>query len=338
MRRQLAKLFRRAVQALLIVALVPLLLDVPATPTTPVEQLLATGAAPRARSIALAGTVSVVAEAGNPTSPALVLIHGFGGSTFGWRAVMAPIAARGWHVIAVDLPGFGLSEKSWALHYDHASQARFVLAMMDALHIDRAVIVGHSMGGNVAAWVEALAPQRVAALGLIDAAIIESPTTAMSPAVSSATPPPSVVSVALAAAPLRRLGRIAIRSLFTGATFGELLRSAFVVKAAASPTTIAGYAAASHVVDWDLALLGIVRDARANALPRPIAAIATQPTLILWGGSDPWVSPANGSALHGSLPGATYVVLPGLGHVPFEEAPDTFIAALAGWLDTLAIR
>lgn len=337
MRRRLARLFRRLGQALLIAALVPLLLDVPATPTARPDELLATGAAPGARILVVDGTSSVVAEAGDRSRPTVVLIHGFGGSTFGWRSTMPALAARGWHAVTIDLPGFGLAEKSWTHRYDHAAQARFVLAAMDALQVDRAVIVGHSMGGNVAAWVAALAPQRVVALGLVDAAIVDAPN-ASDPATKPAAPSVSLGAIALELPPLRRLARVALRSLFTDATFGELLRSAFFVTSAATPATIAGYAAASHVADWDLALLGIVRDAGSNALPRPLAQIATAPTLILWGGSDPWVPPTNGARLHEALPRATYLVLPGVGHVPFEEAPATFADALLGWLDTIGRR
>ena len=130
---------------------------------------------------------------------------------------------------------------------------------------------------------------------------------------------------------------LAIRSAFSEATFGELLRSAFAVTSAATPETIRGYAAASRLEDWDLALLGIMRDASANALPVPIDGIVERadapiPTLILWGANDSWVPLTAGDALHTALPSAAYVVLPGLGHVPFEEDPEVFIAAVGAWL------
>ena len=160
MRRRLT----RIAQALLIVALVPFLVDVPPGEDASAGELLDAGAAPNARLIAVGGRSTVVAEAGRSTDPALVLVHGFGGSTFGWRAVMAPLAARGWHVVALDLPGFGLSEKSWSFDYDHESQARYVLATMDQLGLARAVFVGHSMGGNIACTYTGLRPARVARL------------------------------------------------------------------------------------------------------------------------------------------------------------------------------
>ena len=320
---------RRLVQGLLVLALIPFLLDVPAGADASAESLLATGAAPNATVVSVEGRRTVVATAGRSSDPALVLIHGFGGSTFGWRHVMEPLAASGWYVVALDLPGFGLAEKGWGGAYDHASHARFVLAVMDQMQINQAVLAGHSMGGNVVSWVAALAPERVRGLALIDAAIV-----------SPSAAPASAASTLLSLPPLRRATRILIRSAFTEATFGELLGSAFAVKSAATPETIRGYATASQLEDWDLALLGILRDAGANALPVPIEEIvahngAAIPTLILWGSDDSWVPIAAGEALRAALPSATYVVLPGLGHVPFEEAPAAFTIALQEWLATL---
>ena len=320
---------RRLLQGLLVLALIPFLLDVPAGADASAESLLATGAAPNATVVSVEGRRTVVATAGRSSDPALVLIHGFGGSTFGWRHVMEPLAASGWYVVALDLPGFGLAEKGWGGAYDHASHARFVLAVMDQMQINQAVLAGHSMGGNVVSWVAALAPERVRGLALIDAAIV-----------SPSAAPASAASTLLSLPPLRRATRILIRSAFTEATFGELLGSAFAVKSAATPETIRGYATASQLEDWDLALLGILRDAGANALPVPIEEIvahngAAIPTLILWGSDDSWVPIAAGEALRAALPSATYVVLPGLGHVPFEEAPAAFTIALQEWLATL---
>ena len=320
---------RRLLQALLILALIPYLLDVPAGADASAESLLATGAAPSARVVTVEGRRTVIAEAGSAVDPTLVLIHGFGGSTFGWRHVVEPLAASGWHVVALDLPGFGLAEKGWGQAYDHKSQAAFVLSVMDQLNISNAVIAGHSMGGNVVSWVAALAPERVRGLALIDAAIVPPTTT-----------PSSAASTALSLPPLRRATRILIRSAFTEATFGALLGSAFAVKSAATPETIRGYAAASQLEEWDLTLLGIIRDAGANALPESIAAIVDRagapiPTLILWGSEDSWVPITAGEALRVALPNATYVVLPGLGHVPFEEDPAAFTIALQEWLAAL---
>jgi len=326
---------RRFGAALLVVVILlttlPYLVDVPKGADADPAALLATAAAPGARIITADGVQSVIAEAGDPQDPALLLIHGFGGSTFGYREVMTPLAARGWHVIAIDLPGFGLSEKSWGRDYSHKAHATFALAVLDQLNVDQAVLLGHSMGGNVISWMLALAPERVAGLAYIDAAVAQPR--------GSSTNSPSLASALLEAPPVRRVARIVIRSAFSPATFGDLLSSAFAVKGAVTPALIAGYAASAQLRDWDLALLGIIRDSGKNPLPDSLAnlsaAAGTPPTMILWGRDDSWVPLTSGEVLRSDLPEAEWVVLPGIGHVPFEEDVPAFIDAVGGWLDTL---
>jgi pimeloyl-ACP methyl ester carboxylesterase len=318
--------------ALVVLLTLPYLVDVPKGADAEPATLLATGAAPGARLITADGVQSVVAEAGDPNDPALLMIHGFGGSTFGYRNLMEPLAARGWHVIAIDLPGFGLSEKSWGRDYSHKAQATFALAVLDQLHIDRAVLLGHSMGGNVISWMLALAPERVAGLAYIDAAVAQPK--------SGVSSSPSAAGALLDVPPIRRLARIVIRSAFSRETFAELLSSAFAVKSVVNRYGLVdGYAASSQLRDWDLALLGIIRDGATNTLPDSLAnltaAAGTPPTLILWGHDDTWVPLANGEVLRADLPDAKWVVLPGVGHVPFEEDVPAFICAVGGWLDTL---
>lgn len=316
---------------LAIVTTLPYLVDVPKGPDADPATLLVAGAAPGARLITVDGVQSVVAQAGDPNDPALLLIHGFGGSTFGYRDVIGPLAARGWHVIAIDLPGFGLSEKSWERDYSHKAQATFALAALDQLNVDRAVLLGHSMGGNVISWMLALAPERVAGLAYIDAAVAQPK--------SGVSGSPSTAEVLLGVPPIRRLARIVIRSAFTPATFGELLSSAFAVTSAVTPTLVTGYAASAQLRDWDLALLGIIRDSAKNSLPDSLAnltaAAGKPPTLILWGEADSWVPLRSGEVLRADLPAAEWVVLPGIGHVPFEEDVPTFIGVVGDWLDTL---
>jgi pimeloyl-ACP methyl ester carboxylesterase len=330
------KRLRRLSTVLLVVlaglTTLPYLVDVPKGADVDPATLLAVAAAPGARIITADGVQSVVAEAGDPQDPALLLIHGFGGSTFGYRDVMAPLAARGWHVIAIDLPGFGLSEKSWGRDYSHKAQATFALAVLDQLKVDRAVVLGHSMGGNVISWMLALAPERIAGLAYIDAAVVQPK--------SGVSTSPSFASVLLDVPPVRRIARIAIRSAFSRETFAELLSSAFAVKSVVNRYGLVdGYAASSLLRDWDLALLGIIRDGAKNALPDSLAnlsaAAGTPPTLILWGNDDSWVPLSSGEVLRADLPDAAWVVLPGIGHVPFEEGVPAFIDAVGGWLDTL---
>jgi 4,5:9,10-diseco-3-hydroxy-5,9,17-trioxoandrosta-1(10),2-diene-4-oate hydrolase len=106
----------------------------------------------------------LVAGEGTP----LVLLHALGESALDWRWVL-PALSRTHRVYAVDLPGFGYSGKPSAA-YSPAFFARFVGAYLDALGLERAALVGNSLGGLVALRLALSEPARVSALGLVASA------------------------------------------------------------------------------------------------------------------------------------------------------------------------
>ena len=104
------------------------------------------------------------------TDDPVLLVHGLGGWAENWRGVMPGIAATGRRAIAVDLPGFGESERPRrARHFDPDDPlyAAFVFAALDALGIARAHIAGHSLGGAVAYTAAVWRPERVRSLTLV---------------------------------------------------------------------------------------------------------------------------------------------------------------------------
>jgi pimeloyl-ACP methyl ester carboxylesterase len=99
--------------------------------------------------------------------PALLLIHGFGGSTFDWEQhVLAPLT-RSHRVIAVDLWGMGFSERRDDVEPDFATFAEQLVGVLDGLGVERASVAGHSMGGAVSAVLAARHPERIERLVLI---------------------------------------------------------------------------------------------------------------------------------------------------------------------------
>ena len=156
---------------LVIVAVVgPLLVPVPPLENTYPPKALAD---PDSRFIEVEGIEIHYKQQGAGGS-ALILLHGFGASTFSWREVMEPLAANA-TVVAFDRPAFGLTERplTWDTFnpYATSNQARLTVGLMDALGIERAVLVGNSAGGTVAALTALTYPERVEALILVDAAI-----------------------------------------------------------------------------------------------------------------------------------------------------------------------
>src|SRR5829696_6790235 len=106
-------------------------------------------------------------EAGPAPAPALVLIHGFASSTLVWSKVFLKLAEAGFRVIALDLLGYGYSAKPRNGQYTIAGQAKLLTRLLDRLGIPRAIFIGSSYGGAVAATCALDCPDRVEKLILV---------------------------------------------------------------------------------------------------------------------------------------------------------------------------
>jgi pimeloyl-ACP methyl ester carboxylesterase len=138
-------------------------------PERPVQSLVPRWAAPPSDFIDLDGQLVHFRDEGPPGDPApIVLLHGTAASLHTWEGWVHEL--RGAHrVVTLDLPGFGLTGPSASGDYSDAAYVRFVLALLDKLKLQRVVLGGNSLGGEIAWQVAAAAPARVKALVLVDA-------------------------------------------------------------------------------------------------------------------------------------------------------------------------
>lgn len=314
--------------ALLIVALVvPYLIPLPAQPDRDATEL----APAEGRFITVNGVRTFIREAGPLEGPPVVLVHGFGGLTYTWRDTLPALANAGYRALALDLKGFGLSDKSFAQDYSHAAQADFVMDVMTAVGIERAVLVGHSMGGSVIGHAALRHPERVTALVFVAGAVREA---GQSGGGGSILGLPISIGALAEFPPFQRWGQLLLRLLLTRERLAQTQLSAYYVKEVVTPEVEEAYLGVLEIRDWDLALLGVLRDSGRNGLPEPIGALSAA-TLIVWGEQDTWVPLERGKALHAALPQSKLVVFPNVGHLPMEEAPAAFNAALLEFLDAV---
>ncbi|MDB4892108.1 MAG: hypothetical protein JWL61_3963 [Gemmatimonadetes bacterium] len=126
----------------------------------------------RARDVTLeSGLVLHIAESGERGSAPVLLVHGWGASIFMWRGWFAPLAAAGRHVIAVDLPGHGLSEKPVEPSaYRLASLVSAVRELIELEQLAPVDVVAQSMGGTVALALATAANSPVRRLVLVNPA------------------------------------------------------------------------------------------------------------------------------------------------------------------------
>jgi pimeloyl-ACP methyl ester carboxylesterase len=119
----------------------------------------------RCHRVDVEGVESFYLEAGRRNAPTVVLLHGLGATSASFLPTLWDLSAD-YHVIAVDLPGFGESDKPVRpLHAPFF--ARWLVGLLDAVRVDRAHLVGNSMGGRVAIETGLCSPDRVDRLGLL---------------------------------------------------------------------------------------------------------------------------------------------------------------------------
>jgi len=248
-------------------------------------------------------------QAGDERAPAMVLIHGFASSTLVWSQVFLKLAEAGYRVIAVDMLGYGYSAKPRNGEYTIAGQAKLLVRLLDRLGIPRAIFVGSSYGGAVAATCALDYADRVEKLILVGAVNNNRPLafTLMrlfgSPVVGDVVSPLLIGS--------RRLLRRRMKRVYDHHSWVLDERR---VDARHLPLRAAG---------TQRAIIRTVRAWDAERISND-AHLIKQPTLLLWGENDLEIPLADGERLHQEIPGSRLVVFLNCGHIPHEEYPEAF--------------
>ena len=234
----------------------------------------------------------------------LVLLHGYTSSTYSWKDVFEPLA-KSFHVIAVDLKGFGLSGKPDG-DYTRRAQAALVAHLLAQLNIDKAWLCGSSMGGEVALNVAVANPQRVAGLILIDSAGVEVP--------GSGSLAPSYLLIPVVG---RVLTALALRS---DKLVREGLEKSFYDRSKVTNDRVAAYYLPLKTRGGQLAALRARTQAGQFPVEPELGRINVE-TLILWGAQDALIPVAAWHKLHALIKRSKLVTFENCGHLPQEETP-----------------
>jgi pimeloyl-ACP methyl ester carboxylesterase len=242
-----------------------------------------------------------------PVKETLILVHGFGGSTYSWRNNIGSFVSAGNRVVAVDLKGFGLSSKDGGSSYSHAAQADILAGVASALEINNAVFIGHSMGASIILHLAETSPRLVKGMVLVDGAV----------SFKGQLP----VSQLLDFDPLRRAFQDIMSYYLSSDRLASILKSAYYHPTNLSDTNIENYYSRAVYGEWLDGLTGMTRDSSENAvgftIPKHI------PTLVIWGDKDTWVG-KNVAEQITSYTGGEFVVIENAGHLSMEEVPAVF--------------
>jgi pimeloyl-ACP methyl ester carboxylesterase len=246
--------------------------------------------------------------------PDLILLHGFANSLQSFR-LLAPRLADSYRVVAMDMPGFGLSAKPVEHDYHNGAQARVVMDFATALGMQRYIVGGHSLGGTIALHVAVTDP-RVSGLVLMNPGII---TTGVPPITQYLFFP---------------LPRVMARIFGTREFRERFLRQSFVNQGIVTEQVMEDMMLAPRsegYLDGMTSLMGQYVEGEELALLAQVRV----PTLIVWGMQDKSKKPTELDELLAMLPGAVAVRVQKSGHYVHEEQPQqvatAMIAALARW-------
>jgi pimeloyl-ACP methyl ester carboxylesterase len=299
----------------------PLLYPVPPLTGTVTERELAD---PDSHFVEVNGLTVHYKEMGEG-EPVYILLHGFGASEFSWREVMEPLSRSG-RVIAYDRPAFGLTERpldgNWTGTNPYSVQGNVELldGLMDELGVDKAILVGNSAGGEVAAAYAIEHPERVQGLVLVD------------PAVGSGRGGrfPQWASSLMALPQIRNLAPLLVRSI-AGEMGNDTIRQAWHDPSRIDPEVYEGYRKPLRANNWDKALYEFTIAGNPVDYSGHLANL-TMPVLVVTGDDDRIVHTGQSIQLSREIPGAELAVLKDCGHVPQEECPDQFLASIQAFL------
>ena len=246
--------------------------------------------------------------------PPVVLVHGYAASSFSYRETIPALAPR-FRVLAVDLPGFGYSDRSTQHDMSLDAQVTILRRWMGRLRIGPALVVGHSLGGAVAMRLAAAHPELVERLVLVGS--IE----------------PDWSRQGGRTRPLLRLAQPLVRlSIVLGtATTRLTMRRLVYDERHLTRPVLAGYRRPRRIKGSVAAIERMVQHTAADRSVSP--AEVHQPALLLWGDHDRTVPLAVGERLAQSLPNAELAVIRQAGHLVLEERPSEANAALLRWIE-----
>ena len=246
----------------------------------------------------------------------LLMLHGLGATKAEFLPTLAALAPAGFRIVAIDLPGFGDSDKPFAAAYDPPFFARWVEAAMDALGIDRAHVLGHSMGGRVALEVGLRHADRVKSLVLMTPSMAWLAERRWAPWLKLVRPELGLIQPAPKAFVETIVKKVVpgSESQFVAPALDEFLRAYLTARGRA-----AFYAAARNIV---------LEDPK-NFWPG-LEALSPE-SLFIWGRRDTLVPIGFMRHVERALPRAHHVELE-CGHVPQLESPRRAHAAIERFL------
>lgn len=273
------------------------------------------------RWIELLGHEVHYVEAGDPDADRLiVLLHGFGASAYSYKDVLQPLSELG-HVIAYDRAAFGFTERptSWETNpYGAQGQLEVLDQLISQFGRGKEVfVIGHSAGGNLAAAYAIENQKQLKGVVLF------------APAVLTTGGGPEWLNWIFSVPQIDHIGPLLVSSIATSGL--ELLYRSYDDPSSVTEATLAGYTQPLKIEGWERAFWEFNKAPRRTGAGERLAELEI-PTLVITGDNDLVVATEDSIQVASMIPGSELVVIPRTGHLPNEESPAEFAAAVVDFI------
>jgi 2-hydroxy-6-oxonona-2,4-dienedioate hydrolase len=258
----------------------------------------------------------------NPRGKVL-LVHGFCGSTFCWRNNIEPLVKAGYLVVAVDLPGFGYSDRNLHVNQSHSGRAKLIWSMLARIDQDdkrKWNIVGHSMGAGAVEAMGLMNPDRVQSIILVDGMVF----------VRNRNMEGAFITMSKMRGTNQILVTLAKQNIISYNSMERLMKQVYgrpldsaEMKGYMDPLLIDGSAASVINI---YANAGEIRHLHADGL-------LDLPVLVIWGKKDHTIYLRNARKLKRNVPTIELKIIPDAAHAPMETHPTIFDGILLDFLN-----
>jgi len=244
----------------------------------------------------------------------VVLIHGFMGSTFSWRENFDTLAKSNYKVIAVDLPGFGYSDRSLKVNQSQSNRARLLWDLLTELDQGDTVkwnLIGHSMGGGTAEAMALLRSERTKSLTIVDGMVFHKNE--------------NVQGAFVTASKNRQYNKIVSALVEKNVLTYNRVESLFKKNYGYIPdsTIVMGYLTPLLIEGSAESILSVFSNSR-EIINLDIRKLEKIQVLVIWGEKDRTIYPKRGKRFVKNVPSAELKIIPGSRHDPMETNPKEF--------------
>jgi pimeloyl-ACP methyl ester carboxylesterase len=263
---------------------------------------------------------------GNLESPKgkVILIHGFLGSTFCWRENYDTLARAGYKVLALDLPGFGYSERTTTVNQSQSNRARLIwdlLKAIDGQDTTRWNIVGHSMGGGAAEAMALMKPERTRTLTIVNGMVF----------LENDNIQGAFITLSRNKQYNRIFSSLVEKDVLTYGRVEKLLKKNYGF--IPDSTVVNGYLTPLLIEGTAESVLSVFSNSKEIA-ELDVRTLTNTPVLVIWGRRDKTIGLSRGIKFVKNVPSSALVIIQHCRHAPMETNPAEFNGHLIRFLDS----